>query len=412
MSTQSLTKNFPLPMQYLGSKQRISDWLLNEVSSAFQTGDTFVDLMSGSGSVAHQASNRGYTVVANDIQPYSYAVLLSAIGSSRDGINDLITALEATEFTDEFLLSEGRGVARDALKLENEFFAERQSGSLDWREYQTFCQAYTSRPDSSTGKYDLFTTYYPNTYFGVQQCLEIDALKQFSDELSPRLSNHLIASLISAMTFFSSTTTHLAQFLKPTSATAVENLLSKRSLSVKEMAISRLRNLASSCARPDTKVFNLGYEEALRELNIDGGKAIIYVDPPYFKEHYSRYYHVLDTMALYDYPSLTFNNRLNSVTAGLYRDQRIKSDFGLRSKAPEAFRKLFAICAERDFKLAISYASTSLVTPSTIYSIAEEYGYQGALKEMNLRHSGQGQVRTNSEVTEYLFLFQRETANA
>ena len=30
--------------------------------------------------------------------------------------------------------------------------------------------------------------------------------------------------------------------------------------------------------------------------------SVVYADPPYTRDHYSRYYHLLDTLLLYDYP--------------------------------------------------------------------------------------------------------------
>ncbi|MFF3036697.1 DNA adenine methylase [Arthrobacter citreus] len=412
MSAQPIRNEFPLPMQYLGSKQRITNWLLDEVSTAFPNTTTFVDLMSGSGVVANQASRRGYTIVANDMQRYSYRVLHSVFRDSRDGLSDLIAALDATTFTEDLLLGAGREAARDSFKLEREFLEEHKKGRVIWQDYRDFCEKYTSNASSATGNFDLFTSYYPNTYFGVRQCLEIDTLKQLSAQLPASLKSHLMASIISAMTFLASTTTHLAQFLKPSSHSSARNLLSKRSISVKEMVISRLNSLVSSSPHAGSTVLNLGYEDALNKLDLPGGETVVYADPPYFKEHYSRYYHVLDTMELYDYPPLTFNKRINSVTTGLYRDERTKSDFGLKSKAPAAFSRLFSICAQNEYRIAISYASTSLVSPATIASIAAEYGYTGSLRQKNLRHSGQGQVRTNAEVIEYLFLFHKESSLA
>src|SRR5207253_2965645 len=61
--------------------------------------------------------------------------------------------------------------------------------------------------------------------------------------------------------------------------------------------------------------------------------AVIYADPPYSKDHYSRYYHVLETLVRYDYPS--------AAGAGRYRPDRYSTPFSLRRQAPAAFNALF-----------------------------------------------------------------------
>jgi adenine-specific DNA methylase len=58
-------------MQYLGSKARISGWILDQVEKRFPESETFVDLFAGTGSVSLAARERRYRLVLNDLQPYA-----------------------------------------------------------------------------------------------------------------------------------------------------------------------------------------------------------------------------------------------------------------------------------------------------------------------------------------------------
>jgi adenine-specific DNA-methyltransferase len=400
--SSKLQHKHPLPMQYLGSKLRISKWILDEIEANFGKKQRFIDLMSGTGAVAYEAALRGYQIIANDIQPYSYIVLKSVFQDSKAGIPQLINNL--MEYMDnEAVLLKGRQHATNDLKEELWFQEELIKGHIDWRRYHAFCERTAKDPGSSTKRFDLFSTYYPSTYFGVRQCLELDAIQEFASILPDDLKTHLIASAVSSMTFLVSSTTHLAQFLKPSSDTTASHLLRRRSLSILDETIKRLRALADYPTPIESVVFNTDYREVLRTT--DKNHGVVYADPPYFKEHYSRYYHVLDTFALYDFPELSFNRRINAVTVGRYRENRIVSDFGLKSKVSGAFDELFALSAEKDLDVALSYASTSLLSADHIVGLANKYNYDAKIETKALLHSGQGQAMRNKKVTEYLFLF-------
>ena len=78
------------------------------------------------------------------------------------------------------------------------------------------------------------------------------------------------------------------------------------------------------CSRKEDRLFkcyNLNFSECLDALMLDNN-TLVYADPPYFEEHYSRYYHVLNTLCLYDYPSLAVNPQTHEFSAGRYREDR------------------------------------------------------------------------------------------
>jgi len=403
----------PLPMQYLGSKARIAKWIIAQIHNKFPNLTSLVDLFAGTGSVSLLAKEQGYKLHINDIQPYAAVVLKSIFREHRDGLNEIVTELKMLK-EDEFLLASGRCDAEKLLREEREHFVLSKHHQWAWEEYRDFCESThlvggnQAEVDKLKEKnnWNLFAKYYSNTYFGVEQCLQIDALREYAEKLPNESARiHVIAATISAMTYAVSSTTHLAQYLKPSSRPRSIRLVKRRSLCLVDQVINRLRKLISF-PLPEEKavVYREDFRKSLSFLPMDD-RTVVYVDPPYFKEHYSRYYHILDTFYLYDYPALTYNNRLGQTTVGRYRDNRIVSDFGLKGSVQKAFFDLFTSIKTCGAKVALSYANTSLVAKKDLLRLARKAGLKGEARQIQLMHSGQGQPR-NKIVTEFLFLLE------
>jgi adenine-specific DNA methylase len=104
------------------------------------------------------------------------------------------------------------------------------------------------------------------------------------------------------------------------------------------------------------EIKKIDFKKALLELTDD--VKIVYADPPYTRDHYSRFYHGLETLSLLDYPkiSTTKVNGTERLSRGLYREVREQSDFCIKSKAPKAFEELFKIVSEKNKVLLLSYS--------------------------------------------------------
>lgn len=400
-------KSSPLPMQYLGSKSRISGWIISEIKNSFPNCNKLFDLFSGTGTIALAAKNAGYEVGANDFELYSYSLIESLLATPREGIETLVTSiLEIKE--ENRLLANGRKGFKQLFLEEKNFFSDQLE--ISWKNYKAFCEStpLISDPDKinalgEANRWNLFCNYYANTYFGVKQCLQLDALRELAENLPVPLRNHLMAATISSMSYGVSSTTHLAQYLRPDSRSRALHLVKRRQFDFIANVCQRLTNLKDyGMPQKRARVFNLEFKELLKDCNFDKN-WVVYADPPYFKEHYSRYYHVLNTFLLYDYPYLTLNAQTSSVTEGRYRHERNISNFGKKSTVENAFYDLFSLCCAKQTNLALSYAETSLVGKKTLLKIAKQAGMNCKVAEKVLLHSGQGQPR-NKKVTEYLFL--------
>lgn len=93
-------------------------------------------------------------------------------------------------------------------------------------------------------------------------------------------------------------------------------------------------------------------EETNEVLKLDAAKFIdevdlskvetFYLDPPYTIDHYSRFYHVLETLVAYDYPELeekTFHGK-KYLMNGRYRNDRVQSNYCIPSKGKNEFSLL------------------------------------------------------------------------
>lgn len=191
----------------------------------------------------------------------------------------------------------------------------------------------------------LFLTYYANAYFGIAQCCQIDALRSVIEQIEDKYAkNILLTILMSVMSATASTTTHFAQFLKVKSKSTCKNLLSKRKINIIEECKALLKEYRTVglCDKEESIGFvcyNYDFAECLDSIVLDD-HTLVYADPPYFKEHYSRYYHVLNTLCLYDYPAMAVNPQTHELSIGRYREDRRVSDFGKKAKALGAFETL------------------------------------------------------------------------
>jgi hypothetical protein len=88
---------------------------------------------------------------------------------------------------------------------------------------------------------------------------------------------------------------------------------------------------------------------------------LVYADPPYTRDHYSRFYHVLETLALRDDPEISTNTAHGRTvpSRGGYRRDRHQSPFCVRSEAPGAFDALLGAVAAKGSQLVMSYSPYS-----------------------------------------------------
>lgn len=144
-------------------------------------------------------------------------------------------------------------------------------------------------------------------------------------------------------------------------------------------------------------------EYSTLEREIGNRPAAIYIDPPYKREEYSRYYHVLETAVKYSYPSCEGIGKMPSKKNG----ERFRSEFFTRNieKTTQCIVQLILNILERNWICAWSYADSGNASiVNTIREVCEISQCSVRSYAVPYRHQSQG-GKSPKMVTEYLVLF-------
>ena len=422
------------PIHYLGSKLRMVDTIVEAVGKVDPGGGRVCDLFAGSGTVAGVlAQTRSVTAV--DIQEYS-RVLCSAllnpiaITDSSTFMLERIDVSALTYATASIVFHEQECIKRALLGypdmlndfLENcsltRFLFGEFNGSKLLRDILTETTLRLKEVRLHNSSNSLTTRMFGGVYFSYSQAVKLDALLSavFSAPSSHR--DLLLAALLSTASEVVNTIgKHFAQPIRPKDKDGVTkwNLLHKihkdRSANVPAIFdewLQRYRTVTKT-RRPHS-VIRSDYADALASMEED--VQIVYADPPYTRDHYSRYYHVLETLSLRDNPAVARVqvDGIERVSRGLYRVDRHQSSFCIPSKVVPAFSTLFKGVARRGLPLVLSYSPYSqhsgarprLLTIDDIKSLAEkEFGSVTVEKVGPFSHNKLNNARLNKARTQF-----------
>lgn len=94
-------------MNYIGSKYSLLDFIHKTISNVtgYENGDNcvFADLFAGTGIVGASYRKKGYNVISNDIQYYSYVINKYLIEDSENIENSLLEKLNSLEGKEGFI---------------------------------------------------------------------------------------------------------------------------------------------------------------------------------------------------------------------------------------------------------------------------------------------------------------------
>jgi adenine-specific DNA methylase len=218
--------------------------------------------------------------------------------------------------------------------------------------------------------------YFGGLYFSYNQALQIDAALETAFQITSESTGQrdiLLASILSATSDIVNTVGK--QFAQPLQIRDSKGKLKDRLLAkiLNDRRIDFFEQLAywitqygqSEVSSVKHDVIKADYREALMEIP-ENGVSVIYADPPYTRYHYSRYYHVLETICLRDTPevSSTFANQ-DGISRGIYRKDRHQSPFCIKTQASSAFDELFECSSRIGAPLVLSYSPFDGNQPAT-----------------------------------------------
>lgn len=328
-------------LRYIGSKKTLFP-SLNKVFARHVTKDTlFGDYFAGTGTVAYLVGRQyGCPVVANDAQYYAYV-----INRAR------LTAYSASE-------------ADRIRKLLRELNALPPAAGFVARHYAPPAR----------------------TFFTKANAAKIDAMRTHLEKRRPTLPD--------AVYFYA-----LAKIV--VAADRVANTTAVYTASLKQFKPQALRPVALSpyaptCMRSANRVYN---KDALALAKTPVKPGVVYLDPPYNRRQYSSVYHILNTIAKNDAPTLLPG------AAGMPATL-VKSEFSSIPRAEHALSDL--IDALRDVPVIImSYNDEGIIPVATIRTILSRHGRTVGVDKFPYKKFDSGAGGHTKPVHEYVFVSKR-----
>ena len=391
--TKIRQRPYPHYIKYMGSKSKIMDFVLSGINDVHRDGG-LCDLFAGSASLAGAVGDQ-VAVHSNDIQSYSAVVARAYLTSWRT----------TSSPTSESILEQAKAIADKNRKQLGACHDYSQPVSVKKfqqieQEQQRLLEKNFRRP------WHLFLKCYSGTWWSAEQALWIDAIREVAERYrDDACYDVILSSLMFAMAYSSQGTGHYAQYRDANTESSMRDISIYRQRSVAKLFGKKYEEVfASLPAQPADlphTITSLDYKECL--ANFSGGT--VYADPPYAFVHYSRFYHAIETLVLYDYPGIQEKN--GAVVKGRYREDRHQSPFCIRSLVKSAFESLFRGVRASGSNLVLSYSNTGMIGIDELGEIAaSEFGGRSIeLVSTDHKHMTLGrQFDRHREVEECLML--------
>lgn len=301
--------------RYLGSKTRLLDQIVGAIGRP-RNNQRLLDVFSGTGVVSEAASKNGWSILANDHLSAAKALTSARLASVHDARFQQLGGYENTIHT----LNELRPVRG--------FF---------YREY------------SPSGENSLGI---PRPYFTENNASKIDAIRgQVKNWNSGRKLNRiehlvLLADLIDSANQVANIAGTYGCFLREISEPAKSPI---------ELHCRKLKSAKSNWRVTMLDAFNVESSQG----------DVAYLDPPYTKRQYAAYYHIPETIASGDEPTVT------GIT-GLRPWESKASDFCYKSRAANALKRLLQSLNCK--RILISYSSDGHIAFDLLISICKTIG--------------------------------------
>ena len=322
-------------MNYIGSKLSLLEFLENSINKVVDKDcRVFCDLFAGTGIVGSYFKKKGFKVIANDIQYYSYVLNKHYIENHKE--------LSFSKLSAE--LPELKNIKTKDRKVFVCKYLENLKGVQGFI-YNNYCIGGTNHREIQ------------RQYFSDMNGMRCDEIRQKIEKwkeekvINNKEFNFLLTSLITSIDKCANTASVYGAFLKKLKKTAQQNFV----LQPAELIINA----------QDHKVYNEDINSLIKKIKGD----ILYLDPPYNHRQYASNYHILETIAKYDNP------KIHGKT-GLRDCENQKSLYCSRVEAKDAFRDLISNAKVK--YIFLSYNNEGIMSLNDIkeiMSLRGKYGY-------------------------------------
>lgn len=352
-------------IEFLGNKRQLENFIIENIKQyTDEDCQSCLDAFSGSGSVSKALKVNGYDVTANDFLA-SAATITSAIllNHVEPDFRGVIEAEKIDVKKDPY---------QSVLDYLNQI--EEKQGFI----YKNYSPASIQMTDVK------------RMYFTEENAKKIDAIRikirEWHSLLTKSEEALLLSDLINAVSSVSNIAGTYGCYMKFWKKKAITKIKLEKSAIVPGYQSRRYQ------------VTNKNVDEIIDSRYYD----IVYVDPPYTKRQYSAYYHVLETIVLYDDP------RIEGST-GLRNWKEKSSDFCYKRKAPQALERLLEKAKCKYF--IMSYSDEGQITHQRILEIFRKYGEVTVKESAYKRYKSNNAQNQRTDVIERLYILRMENRN-
>lgn len=347
-------------MNYIGSKLSLLKFIEESIDKVVDKNSRiFCDLFAGTGIVGAYFKKKGYSIISNDLQYYSYVLNKHYIENHRvlkfEGLVNVLSSLKNVK------LSERKDVVCNYLT---------NIAGVKGFVYKNYCPGGTK---NSVEQRQYFTDENGQRCDAIRQTIEVWKNEQL---ITGGEYYFLLTSLIESIDKFANTASVYGAFLKKIKNSAQKIFVYKPA----ELIINE----------QDHRVFNEDINKLIKKIKGD----VLYLDPPYNQRQYATNYHILETIAKYDNPNIHGKTGLRD-----YEDQ--KSAYCSRPQVKKTFKELID---NADVKyIFLSYNNEGLMTPDDIKEIMGARGKYGVFTQKYGRFKAdKGRNCKATETVEYL----------
>lgn len=345
-------------MRYLGNKTRLLNFIDEVIEKYNIKGKTFADLFAGTASVGDYFKDQ-YKIIGNDFMYYSYVFTKAKISN-----NDIPSF--------------------------KKFSKKYNKNIFNWLNDRKYI------PNDDFFIYNNYTPKGKRQFFTEENAIKIDGMRMDIEELYNDgiiLENEyffILASLLESVTRVSNTSGTYEAFFKFWDSRAF-----------KKFEIEPLEMNKSLSVDVNNEAFNEDTNDLIKKISGD----IAYIDTPYTITQYASAYHILETIARYDYPEIAGKT-------GRRQKGRRMSEYSRKKKAKDSFEDMFR---KLNFKhVLISYSNQSLVPIDELIDLASKFAvnkkvYVETLAYREYRNLNTSQKRAGKKLHEVIIYFQKNT---
>ncbi|KRB10272.1 hypothetical protein ASD86_25075 [Lysobacter sp. Root690] len=407
---------FSRSANYMGSKAALASQFLDIVDATESSDTTMVDLMCGSGVMA-SAFAKQFPTIASDAQKFCRLLGLVQAGGMTytRGVEIAQRVIHGARRRFNSLGDEVRRAIDGESQLVNSELTVGVTDTILHRLQKRLMIWDTDNLGSleaveaahRSGR--LIGHLYGGVFFGDRQAAELDCLRQsisdLPDELERRWALGALVCAASACAY-----TYGGHFAQPKldisdsgkSRGDISEALKQRSLSVTHEFFTRLTSLASESENVKHAVSLVAgpWEDAIQAVarSCGRGPVCVYIDPPYTRDEYSRYYHVLEALVRYEPQAVSGKGRLpKRGSAG-----RFASKFsGRRADLMEAeIARTIQACLSRGWNCLWSYSNSGVASVNGTLERLKDHAKTADVFCMDHSYKAQGK-RGQKRVVEY-----------